>query len=141
VTVNPMRSGSDAAIAACRAAVSAFPDEARFKYQLGRALGAAGKHAEASEWYERIADESYPAALADLGELYIAGKGVARDHARGFAMEEAAAEAGSVEGMYWLGVLHREGWGVAQDFAAARRFDHPGCAPSKTKTGSRSSPS
>ena len=70
---------AEAAIAACRAAIAAQPDEARFKYQLGRALDAAGQNSEAIEWYERVAGPDYPAALAELASMYASGQGVLKD--------------------------------------------------------------
>ncbi len=113
---------AEAAIAACRAAVAANPNEPRFRYQLARALEAGGKDAEAVEWYDRVASSDYPSALADYAGMYALGKGVLQNTEKAFALAKSAAEAGNARGMFWMGVLYRDGGGVAQDYDAARSW-------------------
>lgn len=58
------------AVPACEAAVAAYPDTVRFKYQLGRALAANGTTDRAVAVYEEAANAGYgPAAMA-LGTIF-----------------------------------------------------------------------
>src|SRR5262245_3421439 len=57
------------AIAACKAAVAAHPDEARFSYQLGRVLFYDNQTAPALASFQRAADLNYRQAKFMLGLL------------------------------------------------------------------------
>ncbi len=103
------------AVPACRAAVQRFPDVARFQYELGRALEAAGQYAEAASLYEKAGQGGHLVALSALGALYELGHGVARDPAKAVALYEEAAGKGDPLAMNSLGRLYRDGVGVPKD--------------------------
>src|SRR5262249_16025363 len=66
-------------ILACRSAVSAAPNEPRFSYQLGRAVGGDEKRDEAAALIRAAAEKGYSAAENDLGSLYEDGSALAKD--------------------------------------------------------------
>ncbi len=70
------------AVRACEVAVKRSPNEARFTFQLGRALLAAKRREEAAQHLERAAQRDYAAGLAYLGDAYQFGYGVKADSKR-----------------------------------------------------------
>ena len=58
--------------------------------------------------------------MANLGWLYLNGKGVAPDYGRARALFEKAALAGNTNAMNNLGYTYEHALGVAQDYAQAR---------------------
>ncbi len=64
------------AIMACEAALEEAPEEPRFRFQLGRALLAVGKKAEAFTHFQQASADDYAAAWAYLGDTYQYGLGV-----------------------------------------------------------------
>jgi TPR repeat protein len=105
----------DKAIPACRQAVAAFPDVARFRYQLGRALYAAGEYEESAEVYRQAVDGGHIAALYELGRQYERGEGVAKDLAEALRLYKDAAMRNDLYSATRLGVLYRDGIGVERD--------------------------
>jgi len=68
-----VRSWNEAAIWACQQAVARHPDDARQRYQLGRALFYAGQRAEALEQLDAAASARHRQAQFVLGLLYTDG--------------------------------------------------------------------
>ena len=68
------------ALVACESAVTEYPGEPRFHYQLGRSLAASGRHEEAVAACQRAADMGHRMALYNLGLAYSEGQGVTADH-------------------------------------------------------------
>src|SRR5206468_6581675 len=64
------------AVDVCRAAVKAYPDVARFRYELGRALLADGKVEVAKKAIQEAADKVHVRALFVLGSLNATGTGM-----------------------------------------------------------------
>ena len=89
---------ADLAIAKCRAAVRAFPEQPRFVALLARALITAGQVDEAVAFYQEAAARGDLRALVSLGILYENGNGVPRDPYRALELYERAAEGGSPDG-------------------------------------------
>lgn len=83
-----------AALAACEAAAGDHAATPRFHYQLGRALAAAGRYAEARERFEGAAAEGYAAAWESLGWMHAKGLGVPADLERAADAFRKALEAG-----------------------------------------------
>jgi TPR repeat protein len=110
---------AEKAVAACRQAVEAFPDVARFRYQLGRALDAAGEQEEAAERFREAADAGHIAALYELGRHYERGDGVAKDVAEALRLYKDAAGQNDLYAATRLGVLYRDGIGVERDVRTA----------------------
>jgi TPR repeat protein len=107
------------AVEACKQAVETFPDVARFRYQLGRALDAAGDAEGAVARYREAADAGHIAALYELGTHLQTGKGVAKDIAEAIRLYKDAAGRNDLYSATRLGVLYRDGIGVDRDIRTA----------------------
>ncbi len=111
---------ADKAIAACQAAVRAYPDELRFEYQLARAVDRAGEPDRAFPMYRFLANEDYAAAQLAVGLMYDDGiGGVAADAAMAAGWFKQAAERGHPEAQRLLGLMYVKGAGVERDLAQA----------------------
>ncbi|MBN9670088.1 SEL1-like repeat protein [Roseibium aggregatum] len=102
------------AVPACRTAVAAFPEELRFRYQLGRALEKAGS-SEASEHLLAAANGGYPAAMTRIGQRYLTGVEFPLDTGKGIDWLTKAAARGSAQAMTLLGIAFMEDKEVPKD--------------------------
>jgi TPR repeat protein len=68
-----------AAIAACREAVAADPENPRLNYQLGRAYGYSGMGEEAMPYRLKALEQDYPQSLFVIGYLYLIGRTIDQD--------------------------------------------------------------
>ncbi len=95
---------SDIAIAIkfCRIASAA---SRRALYELGRAYAANKQLPEAIGAYRKAADKGSTAAMVELGTLFAAGSGVAKDDAQARALFQRAAAAGNPRGVTALAAL------------------------------------
>ena len=107
------------AVAACESALEFAPDDAKLRFQLARALDAAGRAAEAIAAYEKAIDGGSMLALSAMGTLYDGGYGVEVDPAKAAEFYQRAADAGLPLAMTNLASLYEEGRGVAQDYVKA----------------------
>jgi TPR repeat protein len=106
------------AIKFCKTAAAA---SRRALYQLGRAYAANGQLADAIAAYRKAIDKGSSAAMVELGILYAAGSGVAKDEAQARALFERAAAAGNPRGVTRLTALANGGAaGPPADPAQAR---------------------
>ena len=106
------------AIKFCKTAAAA---SRRALYQLGRAYAANGQPADAIAAYRKAIDKGSSAAMVELGILYAAGSGVAKDEAQARALFERAAAAGNPRGVTRLTALANGGAaGPPADPAQAR---------------------
>jgi TPR repeat protein len=112
----PNEIGGDA-MAACEAAVKAYPDIPRFRYQLGRALLAAGKVDQAMDAFEQAADAGHVRALFQLGYMHSTGTGTAVDRKQANAFYSQASDKGDPYGMTTWGRALFHGNGVERDTA------------------------
>ncbi|UVK54469.1 caspase family protein [Mesorhizobium sp. AR02] len=103
------------AVKACEAAVKAYPDVARFRYELGRALLAAGKVDEAKPVIEDAAKKGHVRAVYELGYLHATGTGMAIDRKQANALYKAAADKGDPYGMMAWGRALFNGYDVERD--------------------------
>jgi TPR repeat protein len=110
---------AERAVAACRQAVESFPDVARFRYQLGRALDAAGDAEGAVASYRAAADAGHVAALYELGTHLQSGTGVDADLDEAIRLYKEAAGKDDLYSATRLGVLYRDGLGVERDIRTA----------------------
>jgi TPR repeat protein len=81
------------------------------------------KFDEAARWYRRAAVTSAP-AMAGLGRLYAAGKGVTQDYNQAVCWYRKAIAADGRSGGYELGLLYEQGLGVPQDRNQAIELYH-----------------
>lgn len=103
------------AIAACTDAVSQFPEVARLRFELGYAQMLAGRYAEAQANLQAAAVSGHLAAMTALGTIYIEGRGVPRDLAKGVGLIKTAAERGEPGAMNALARAYRDGAGMPKN--------------------------
>ncbi|UCI08594.1 caspase family protein [Mesorhizobium sp. B1-1-8] len=104
-----------AAVEACEAAVKAYPDVARFHYELGRALLAAGKVGEAAKAIQEAADKGHVRAVFELGSIASSGIGTAVDPAKASGFYSRASDKGDPYAMAAWGRALFNGLGVQRD--------------------------
>jgi TPR repeat protein len=110
----PNEIGADA-VKACQAAVKAYPDVARFHYELGRALLAAGKVDEARRAIQEAADQGHVRAVFELGYIASSGIGTAVDPKKANGFYAKASDKGDPYGMTAWGRALFNGLGVERD--------------------------
>jgi serine/threonine protein kinase/TPR repeat protein len=115
------RIDAERADAACRAAVDDYPEVARFQYQLGRALTAAGDHEAAMEYYLAAAERGSAPARAAAGAAGAATDGP-DDPAERVRWLRQRAEQGDAEAQTELGQMYKEGRGIPRDYGLAARW-------------------
>ena len=103
------------AVEVCEAAVKAYPDVPRFRYELGRALLAAGKVEDAKTAIEAAAKKGHVRALYELGYLYATGTAMAIDRTQANSLYKAAADKGDPYGMMAWGRALFNGHDVKPD--------------------------
>lgn len=69
-----------------------------------------------------LAEKGDPEAEFTLGNMYGAGRGVAKDYAAALHWYRAAAEKGDAKAEYGVGYMYDTGTGVQQDFSAAMNW-------------------
>ncbi|MDX8442139.1 caspase family protein [Mesorhizobium australafricanum] len=106
---------SSNAVDVCRAAVKAYPDVARFRYELGRALLAAGKVDEAKKAIQEAADKGHVRAVFELGYLNATGTGTPANRKQANSFYAAASDKGDPYGMTSWGRALFNGYGVERD--------------------------
>ena len=104
---------------ACSYALLDDPDNARFKFQLGRVLDVAGRDAWARHFYTEAARRGYSAALTNLGYIYQNGIGVEPDYAAAMEYYRGGAALGNLRARVAIGVMFLRGIGVERDEAEA----------------------
>ncbi|MDX8479280.1 caspase family protein [Mesorhizobium sp. VK24D] len=100
---------------ACEAAVKAYPDVARFRYELGRALLAAGKVDEARKAIQDAADKGHVRAVFELGYVASSGIGTAVDFTKANGFYSEASNKGDPYAMAAWGRAVFNGLGVQRD--------------------------
>jgi TPR repeat protein len=103
------------AVEICEAAVKAYPDVPRFRYELGRALLAAGQVDQARKAIEEAARKGHVRAVFELGYLNATGTGMAIDRTQANALYKAAADKGDPYGMTSWGRALFNGYGINRD--------------------------
>ncbi|WP_244619956.1 caspase family protein [Mesorhizobium sp. NFR06] len=103
------------AVEACEAAVKTYPEVARFHYELGRALLAAGKVDEARKAIQDAADKGHIRAVFELGYIASSGTGTAVDLTRANSFYSQASDKGDGYAMAAWGRALFDGVGVERD--------------------------
>ena len=106
---------SGKAVAACRAALAAYPDSTRFKFQLGYLLSANDQHQEAFELIRSAAEQGYAAAMYDLANAFKFGRHVKKDSVKAIVWLRNAARHSNSWAEYDLGLMYLLGDGVNED--------------------------
>ncbi|WP_051355389.1 caspase family protein [Mesorhizobium erdmanii] len=106
---------ADGAVGACEAAVKAYPDIARFRYQLGRALLVAGNIDEARKAIQEASDKGHVRAIYELGHLASSGIGVVVNATQGNGFYSQASDRGDPYAMNAWGHALFNGVGVQRD--------------------------
>ena len=73
-------------------------------------------------WYQKAAEQNYPAAQYNLGIQYLKGNGVEKDIAKAIPWYTRAAERGSADAQFNLAVCYDIGEGVSPDIETAVKF-------------------
>jgi hypothetical protein len=94
-----LAAGADLAIAACRQAVAADPQNPRLNYQLARSLGYAGRGAEAQGFRDTAVAGDYPQALFVVGFVHLTGQGATKDPCIAAPLIRRSAIAGRFAGL------------------------------------------
>lgn len=87
-------------------------------YQSGLAAYKAGRYADALRILEPIS-KSHSKAQVLIGDMYLQGKGVARDEAMAYQWMQKAANLGDAQAMSLVAISFEEGAGVARSDALA----------------------
>ncbi|RWD62404.1 MAG: tetratricopeptide repeat protein [Mesorhizobium sp.] len=103
------------AVEACEAAVKSYPDIARFRYELGRALLASGRIEEARQAIQEAADKGHVRAVYQLGYIAASGMGAAPDLTKANSLYAQASDKGDPYAMTTLGRALFDGVGVQRD--------------------------
>ncbi|PBB84963.1 MULTISPECIES: caspase family protein [unclassified Mesorhizobium] len=106
---------SSNAVDVCQAAVKAYPDVARFRYQLGRALLAVGKVDQAKKEIQEAADKGHVRAVFELGYIASSGIGTAVDPKKANEYYTKASDKGDPYGMTAWGRALFNGLGAQRD--------------------------
>ena len=107
------------AVAACRAAVSQYPDAVRLHFQLGRAYHSGNNYDLAISEYRKVAEQGDARGQYNLGYMYENGQGVEKSAVQAVAWYRKAAEQGNALAQYNLGVMYANGQGVEKDAVQA----------------------
>jgi hypothetical protein len=110
------------AIAACRTALQADPLDAKFYYQLARALYVFGNRRESMRMARRSADGGYALAQYNLGIAYLKGESLGKNPVEAVALLRQASQKGHMLAQYALAVLHHRGEDVARDLPTAAHY-------------------
>ena len=128
-----------AAEAACRSAVKASPDVARFQFELGRALDAEEQYDQAMTAYQAAFAKGYAAAADAIGVLYQQDSGPGVDYAKAAKFYQLAIDAGDLFAASDLALLHQDGKGFDKSTKAAaplfRKAAEAGYPPAQVGLG------
>ena len=119
LTANPTEACAYYAMGSERRAMSMH--NLAFCYERG-VIGGAPDLSRSAQLYQRAADMGYGKANCALGNLYMDGRGVAKDEVRGAALCKVGAEAGYADSQTDLGNDYLMGRGVPRDSAQARAW-------------------
>ncbi len=110
------------AVPACQSAVQQYPDESRFKYDLGRAQIAAKNFIEANQSYEAAVKGGNVDAISGLGVSYFLGRGVPQSYQRAFELFSKGDELNNPDAMVGLGQMYADGHFVPKDPGKAQAY-------------------
>jgi serine/threonine protein kinase/TPR repeat protein len=98
------------------------PARAQQLYEEGLAKHKGQPGSAAIPAFEQAAAAGEPRAMLELGKIYSAGDGVAKDTAKASSWYRKAADAGNTSAMVFLAALYAQGSGVPKDLAEAAKW-------------------
>nr|WP_321526196.1 hypothetical protein [uncultured Cohaesibacter sp.] len=110
---------ADKVVEACQAAITDYPQEARFFTQLARGLHKAGKPSLVYAASKQGAELGSGQSMAYLGVLYKNGTSVAESQPEALAWFDKAAAAGNPGGMVFAAAMYRDGVGTERNYERA----------------------
>ena len=110
------------AIAACRQALDALPDNAELIFRLGRAHRVDGNYAEAKRLFLQASNLGSSNGFIGLGVMYRNGSGVTQDFREAAGFFRKAADLGNRTAMNYLGMMYANGRGVPRDLGEAEKL-------------------
>lgn len=116
---------ADAAVAACEAALKAYPEDPGTAFNLARALAVRGEAADLPRMaglYKQAADRGYIVGQINYGQARELGLGITLDHVEALVYYRKAAEAGHPIAAYNLGLMLDAGRGTPEDNAGAAKW-------------------
>ena len=87
-----------------------------------RRRGCTPNYGQAKEWFEKAAKQGHAGAQANLGTLYLQGRGAPQSSQMALFWFSRAAEQGNALAFTKLGSMYAEGRGVLQDFTQAHMW-------------------
>jgi uncharacterized protein len=108
------------ALPACQAALQQYRDEARFKFELGRAQLAAKNYIEANQLFEAAIKGGSIDAIGALGISYFLGRGIPQSYQRAFELFTKGADLNDPGSMVSLGAMYADGRFVQKDPAKSQ---------------------
>jgi TPR repeat protein len=100
----------------------ADPARAQQLYEEGVAKHKGQPGSAAIPSFEEAAGLGEPRAMLELGKIYSAGDGVAKDPAKAASWYRRSAELGNASAMVFLGALYAQGSGVPKDMTEAAKW-------------------
>lgn len=122
----------------------ADPDNKEIQFLRGKCshLGLAKHKVDYSQavlWYNKAVAQNHPGAMVNLGNLFLEGKGVAKNPAKAFELYRQAADQGGLIAVHNMGFCYYNGIGVKKDFQKAfqcfSKAAEQNYAPSQTELG------
>lgn len=111
---------AEKAISSCTLAVSNFPNEPRFNFQLGRSYFKKKDFKKANKWYRTSANQGHAYSSFMLGYVHLIGnRGVSKNTKTAAKWFNIAAEKGLPVAQYYLGDLYEFGDGVSKNLKTA----------------------
>lgn len=109
-------------VRACEEAVKKYPNEPRFRFQLGLINNKAEDFETAMSLFRAAAKDNYAYAQILIGYMYRYGEGVAPNGGEAVRWYRKAAEQGDMTAQYDLGLMYWEGKAVTKSDSQAKRW-------------------
>jgi hypothetical protein len=110
------------AVEACRAALRADPNNARYKFQLARAYHAAKEFGRARHYYALAAKDEHLLAIANLGYMLLHEQGSSGKTEDGIKLLKYAALRGVADAQFALGYAYATGLHIKRNLILAYAF-------------------
>jgi len=113
---------ADKAVSNCQSAVTAYPNESRFQYELARALEKKRDIVKAAKLYLKVAKNGYKGSFWSAGRVYYFGWGVPIDYKKALQYWQKASKIGNNQAMLDIAMLYIDGKGVEVNEKIAHKW-------------------